>query len=172
MWNLIAIRIRRSVSSTLRPVATQPGRSGQSAEKLFAARRTTTAYLSSIALPTHEPRLSQGGHCRLGMQILAALSCNRDYPALHRMGELSVTSTLPCDPPSIGLQDPDQLAHLHPAPNVMRPALRSIAGSMHDWHSIRKQRMAPFAVSLWLPCVDPSPFSVAASCSPGRAGRR
>lgn len=99
-WNAMAAFISASTSATVSPVATQPGRSGAYAEKLFPARSITMAYFKATSL--FPAGLLGDAVQRTRRNVVAGFPCDRYTPRNLRVFELAVAAPLGDQDPTVG----------------------------------------------------------------------
>jgi len=120
----MASRIAVSVSASVVPVATQPGRSGTYAEKFEPAFSMTTAYRITVTLVSSEARLLEDTVERARCQIVAGLARNGDPAKLRGVLELTMATANCNKEPPIIMQQTEQGTHFHPPTLPLAPSLQ------------------------------------------------
>jgi hypothetical protein len=116
----MASRIRSSTSVCVEPVATQPGRSGENADKLLGVFSMTIKYLVCIDLVL-ESSLPQDAVERSGRKVILRMTGNRHPPRFCGVFVLAVTALLSDHHPTVILNYTLNFTNSHESPHLRSP---------------------------------------------------
>ena len=111
----IASRIRSSTSICVAPVATQPGKSGENADRLFGVFSMTMRYLVCIVLVL-ESGLPKDAIERTGSDIVLQMSCDCDAPRFRWVFVLTMAALLGNHHRSVSLDYTLNFSNSHRSP--------------------------------------------------------
>ena len=113
----MASRIRSSTSDFVVPVATQPGKSGEKADKLLGVFSMTIKYFGGIVLIL-QSGLPQDAIERAWRNIVLRMPCNSHPSQFSRMLVLTMAALLSNQNPPIVLDNTQNLPNRHDSPFV------------------------------------------------------